>query len=49
MSSFRNTGPSLQTRFGPLLVWMVQPTQAPKPQAIRASKLNCPPFSWGRA
>ena len=22
--------------------------QAPKPQPIRASKLNCPPVSWGR-
>ena len=25
-----------------------QPMQAPKPQPIRASKLNCPPVSWGR-
>ncbi|MPN19192.1 hypothetical protein SDC9_166558 [bioreactor metagenome] len=49
ISSFRNTGPSLQTRRGPPFVSMVQPTQAPKPQAIRASKLYCPIFSWGSA
>ena len=34
-SSFLNTGPSRQTRFGPFSVSIVQPMQAPKPQPIR--------------
>ena len=42
ISSFRNTGPSLQTRRGPFTVCFVQPMQAPKPQPMRTSKLSCP-------
>ena len=36
------TGPSLQTRLGPWVVWMVQPIHAPKPQPIRSSILTSP-------
>ena len=41
-SSFRKTGPSLQTRFIPLTVGLLQPMQAPKPQPIRTSKASSP-------
>ena len=41
-SSRGKTGPSLQTRLAPLLVWMEQPMQAPKPQPMRSSMLYCP-------
>jgi hypothetical protein len=42
ISSFTSTGPSLQIRLFPYFVRQLQPMQAPNPQAIRASKLNCP-------
>ena len=42
ISSLRRTGPSLQMRLWPYLVRQVQPMQAPKPQPMRSSKLNCP-------
>ena len=42
ISSLRRTGPSLQMRLWPYLVRQVQPMQAPNPQPMRSSKLNCP-------
>src|SRR5699024_1093487 len=43
-SSPLNTGPSAHTRLGPEAVSMVQPMQAPTPQAMRPSRLYQP---WG--
>ena len=40
ISSFVNTGPSLQTRLLPCVVSQVQPMHAPKPQPMRASRLS---------
>ena len=37
-----NTGPSVQMRFIPERIFREQPMQAPNPQPIRSSKLNCP-------
>ena len=45
ISSLYRMGPSLHTRLEPFAVGTVQPMHAPKPQPIRASKLNCPPVS----
>ena len=42
ISSFCRTGPSLQMRLVPYFVRQLQPMQAPKPQPMRSSKLNCP-------
>ena len=51
ISSLFSTGPSLQMRLVPYLVLQLQPMQAPKPQAMRASKLYWPGLSvaWYRA
>ena len=45
ISSHVKIGPSLQTRLKPCFVFLLQPMQAPKPQPMRASKLNCPSFT----
>ena len=42
ISSLFSTGPSLHIRLYPVSVLHEQPIQAPKPQPIRSSKLNCP-------
>ena len=42
ISPLSSTGPSLQMRLYPYFVSQLQPMHAPKPQAMRASKLNWP-------
>ena len=48
ISSRIRTGPSLQIRFVPYFVLQLHPIQAPKPQPMRSSKLNCPSSASGQ-